>query len=102
MLFELNYQLETTNSQEKFIFLYIDHCIKASISWNILNSYYFIAFGIGTTINSISGNYVGEGNVKKSMYFTKVVLLTLVIVIILLQFLKGNTMSFYIDVMTND
>ena len=67
-----------------------------------MNSYYFIAFGIGTTINSISGNYVGEGNVKKSMYFTKVVLLTLVIVIILLQFLKGNTMSFYIDVMTND
>ena len=67
-----------------------------------MNSYYFIAFGIGTTINSILGNYVGEGNVKKSMYFTKVVLLTLVIVIILLQFLKGNTMSFYIDVMTND
>ena len=47
-------------------------------------SYYCIAFGIGTTINSILGNYVGEGNVKKSMYFTKVVLLTLIIVIILL------------------
>ena len=65
-------------------------------------SYYFIAFGIGTTINSILGNYVGEGNVKKSMYFTKVVLLTLVIVIILVQFLIRNTVSVYIDVMTND
>ena len=65
-------------------------------------SYYFIAFGIGTTINSILGNYVGEGNVKKSMYFTKVVLLTLVIVIILVQFLMRNTVSVYIDVMTND
>ena len=65
-------------------------------------SYYFIAFGIGTTINSILGNYVGEGNVKKSMYFTKVVLLTLAIVIILLQFLIRNTGSFYIDAMTND
>ena len=65
-------------------------------------SYYCIAFGIGTTINSILGNYVGEGNVKKSMYFTKVVLLTLIIVIILLQFLIRNTVSFYIDAMTND
>ena len=67
-----------------------------------MGSYYFIAFGIGTTINSILGNYVGEGNVKKSMYFTKVVLLTLVIVIILVQFLMRNTVSVYIDVMTND
>ena len=67
-----------------------------------MSSYYFIAFGIGTTINSILGYYVGEGNVKKSMYFTKVVLLTLVIVIILLQFLIRNTVSVYIDVMTND
>ena len=67
-----------------------------------MGSYYFIAFGIGTTINSILGNYVGEGNVKKSMYFTKVVLLTLVIVIILVQFLIRNTVSVYIDVMTND
>ena len=55
-----------------------------------MSSYYFIAFGIGTIINSILGNYVGEGNVKKSMYFTKVVLLTLIIVIILLQFLIRN------------
>lgn len=67
-----------------------------------MGSYYFIAFGIGTTVNSILGNYVGEGNVKKSMYFTKVVLLTLVIVIILVQFLIRNTVSVYIDVMTND
>ena len=67
-----------------------------------MTSYYDIAFGIGTTVNSILGNYVGEGNVKKSMYFTKVVLLTLVIVIILLQFLIRNTGSFYIDAMTND
>ena len=67
-----------------------------------MGSYYFIAFGIGTTVNSILGNYVGEGNVKKSMYFTKVVLLTLVIVIILVQFLMRNTVSVYIDVMTND
>ena len=61
-----------------------------------MGSYYFIAFGIGTTVNSILGNYVGEGNVKKSMYFTKVVLLTLVIVIILVQFLMRNTVSVYI------
>ena len=67
-----------------------------------MTSYYDIAFGIGTTVNSILGNYVGEGNVKKSMYFTKVVLLTLVIVIILVQFLIRNTVSVYIDVMTND
>ena len=67
-----------------------------------MGSYYFISFGIGTTVNSILGNYVGEGNVKKSMYFSKVVLLTLVIVIILLQFLIRNTGSFYIDAMTND
>ena len=67
-----------------------------------MGSYYFISFGIGTTVNSILGNYVGEGNVKKSMYFTKVVLLTLVIVIILVQFLIRNTVSVYIDVMTND
>ena len=67
-----------------------------------MTSLYFIASGIGTTVNSILGNYVGEGNVNKSMYFTQVVLLTLVIVIILLQLLIRNKRSFYIDAMTND
>ena len=67
-----------------------------------MTSLYFIAFGIGTTVISILGNYVGEENVKKSMYFIKVVLLTLLIVIILLQLLIRNTRSFYIDAMTND
>ena len=68
----------------------------------MLTTLYFIASGIGTTVNSILGNYVGEGNVNKSMYFIKVVLLTLLIVIILLQLLIRNTRSFYIDAMTND